>query len=273
MGSCQPLPYCKECLLKTCETNEPITMSYYHRFMTGMYRSYWPHLNRSLRSCSAPRHVPEPVPSRITRAASTPFYSSIFTETPRYERAVSVPRQLAYSYDTRCIVTPPPATHYSDFDYKVMDYMGRLDREDSIRSNINTTRVTKTTSSSYTGSTNTYSYSSTANQYQSGSYSRDNYSSDNYSGGNYTSADILGSWKHYNLSGATLNSRTTRAKSPLMDRELIRYYGKKPNYIGDVSSGAACDFRHYNYRRVPYFGGSDDYQFIRRKEYRGGRCT
>merc|ERR1711970_879504 len=186
-----------------------------------------------------------------TRAASTPFYSSIFTETPRYERAVSVPRQLAYSYDTRCIVTPPPVTHYSDFDYKVMDYMGRLDREDSIRSNINTTRVTKTTSSSYTGSTNT----------------------DNYSGGNYTSADILGSWKHYNLSGATLNSRTTRAKSPLMDRELIRYYGKKPNYIGDVSSGAACDFRHYNYRRVPYFGGSDDYQFIRRKEYRGGRCT
>merc|ERR1719153_1510059 len=109
-----------------------------------------------------------------------------------------------------------------------MDYMGRLDREDSIRSNINTTRVTKTTSSSYTGSTNTYSYSSTANQYQ---------------GGSYSSADILGTWKHYNLSGATLNSRTTRAKTPLMDRELIRYYGKKPNYIGDVSSGAACDFR------------------------------
>jgi len=278
MGSYQPLPYCKVCLVKTCETNEPITMSYYHRFMTGMYRSYWPHLNRSLRSCSAPRHVPEPVPSRITRAASTPFYSSIYTEPPRYERAVSVPRQLAYSYDTRCIVTPPPATQYSNFDYKVMDYMGRLDREDTIRSNINTTRVTKSTSSSYYGSANSHSYSSTANQYQSGNYSRDNYSSDNYlrdnySGGNYSSADILGSWKHYNLSGATLNSRITRAKSPLMDRELIRYYGKKPNYMGDVSSGAACDFRHYNYRRVPYFGGSDDYQFIRRKEYRGGRCT
>merc|ERR1712212_76430 len=181
MGSCQPLPYCKECLLKTCETNEPITMSYYHRFMTGMYRSYWPHLNRSLRSCSAPRHVPEPVPSRITRAASTPFYSSTYTPTtPRYERAVSVPRQLTYSYDTRCIVTPPPATQYSNFDYKVMDYMGKLDREDTIRSNINTTRVTKTTSSSYSG-----------NQYQSGNYSRDNYSHDNYSGGNYSSADIL----------------------------------------------------------------------------------
>jgi len=268
MGSYQSLPYCEVCLVKTCETNEPITMSYYHRFMTGMYRSYWPHLNRSLRSCSAPRHVPEPVPSRISRAASTPFYSSTFTQAPRYEREVSVPRQLSYSYDTRCIVTPPPATQYSDFDYKVMDYMGRLDREDTIRHNINTTRLRQTTSTSYSGSTNTQSYSSTTNQYQSG-----NYSSDSYSRGNYSTADILGSWKHYNLSGATLNSRTTRAKSPLMDRELIRYYGKKPNYIGDVSSGAACDFRHYNYRRVPYFGGSDDYQFIRRKEYRGGRYT
>merc|ERR550519_2190184 len=169
----------------------------------------------------SPRHVPEPVPSRITRAASTPFYSSTYTPTtPRYERALSVPRQLAYSYDTRCIVTPPPSTQYSNFDYKVMDYMGKLDREDTIRSNINTTRVTKTTSSSYSGSTNSHSYSSSANQYQSGNYSRDN-----YSGSNYSSADILGSWKHYNLSGATLNSRTTRAKSPLLDRELIRYYG------------------------------------------------
>merc|ERR1712013_766534 len=243
MGSYQPLPYCEVCLVKTCETNEPITMSYYHRFMTGMYRSYWPHLNRSLRSCSAPRHVPEPVPSRISRAASTPFYSSTFTQAPRYEREVSVPRQLSYSYDTRCIVTPPPPTQYSDFDYKVMDYMGRLDREDTIRHNINTTRLRQTTSTSYSGSTNTQSTTSTTNQYQSG-----NYSSDSYSRGN-------------------------RAKSPLMDRELIRYYEKKPNYIGDVSSGAACDFRHYNYRRVPYFGGSDDYQFIRRKEYRGGRYT
>ena len=99
--SYQSLPYCEVCLVKTCETNEPITMSYYHRFMTGMYRSYWPHLNRSLRSCSAPRHVPEPVPSRISRAASTPFYSSTFTQAPRYEREVSVPRQLSYSYDTR----------------------------------------------------------------------------------------------------------------------------------------------------------------------------
>merc|ERR1711931_573937 len=153
--------------------------------MTGVYRSYWPHLNRSLRSCSAPRHVPEPVPSRISRAASTPFYSSTYT-TPVYERAVSVPRQLIYSYDTRCIVTPPPATQYSDFDYKVVDYMSRLDREDTIRNNINTTRVSKTTSTSYSWSTNTQSTTSTTNQYQSGYYSNDSYSR-----GNYSTADIL----------------------------------------------------------------------------------
>ena len=41
------------------------------------------------------------------------------------------------SLSLRSIVTPPPATHYSDFDYKVMDYMGRLDREDTVKSTIN----------------------------------------------------------------------------------------------------------------------------------------
>jgi len=228
-------------------------MSYY-RYMTGVYRSYWPELRRSLRSCSAPRHIPEAVPSRISRASSLPFYSAPYGDTPHYERAVSVPRQLSYSYDTRCIVTPPPATQYSNFDYKVLDYMGRLDREDSIRTNINTTRMgrsrTTTTSSHYVSS----SYSSTGTHHQA-DYSQ----------------DILGRWKHYNLSGATLAMRDSRARSPLLSRELCRYFEKKPNYIGDASSGAAEHFRHYNYGRVPYFGGSDDYRFIKRKEYRGGR--
>ena len=36
-------------------------MSYY-RYITGIYKSYWPELNRSLRSSSSPRHIPEPVP-------------------------------------------------------------------------------------------------------------------------------------------------------------------------------------------------------------------
>ena len=36
-------------------------MSYY-RYITGIYKSYWPELNRTLRSSSAPRHIPEAVP-------------------------------------------------------------------------------------------------------------------------------------------------------------------------------------------------------------------
>ena len=125
-------------------------MSYY-RYITGTYRSYWPDLNRSLRSCSAPRHIPEAVPSRISRASSVPpstFYSTSYfnrgrSATPYRDRSVSVPRQLSYSYDSRSIVTPPPATHYSDFDYKVMDYMGRLDREDTVKSNITRSRIAR----------------------------------------------------------------------------------------------------------------------------------
>jgi hypothetical protein len=43
-----------------------------------------------------------------------------------------------------------------------------------------------------------------------------------------------------------------------------RYYEtkKRVDYIGDVSSGGSKDFRYYNYRRVPYFGGSDGYQYV-----------
>ena len=38
-------------------------MSYY-RYITGIYKSYWPELNRTLRSSSAPRHIPEAVPRK-----------------------------------------------------------------------------------------------------------------------------------------------------------------------------------------------------------------
>ena len=37
-----------------------------------------------------------------------------------------------------------------------------------------------------------------------------------------STGDVLGSWKHYNLSGQTLNERNNRAKSPLVTRELDR---------------------------------------------------
>ena len=105
-----------------------------------------------------------------------------------------------------------------------------------------------------------------------------NYYDGNKHSGDYLypiTTDVLGSWKHYNLSGDTLNYRNSRAKSPLVTRELnrcfilssstafvfllTRYYEKRANYVGDVSSAGSA-FRHYNYRRVPYFGGSDGYQ-------------
>merc|ERR1712106_901857 len=117
-----------------------LKMSYY-RYITGVYKSYWPELNRTLRSSSVPIHVPEPVPCRSSRASSVPaseFYSDIYfsrgtSATPFCDRALSVPRQLSSSYDPRSLVSQPPATHYSDFDYKVIDYMSRLDKEDTVR--------------------------------------------------------------------------------------------------------------------------------------------
>ena len=89
------------------------------RFITGIYKSYWPELNRTLRSSSSPRHVPQPVPSkyfyaacykyfyrvpaRSARASSLPpaseYYANSYfggrvTARPFNERALSMPRQV-----------------------------------------------------------------------------------------------------------------------------------------------------------------------------------
>ena len=40
-------------------------------------------------------------------------------------------------------MTPSPATQYSDFDYKVLDYMGRLNREDMVRNYVSQTRASR----------------------------------------------------------------------------------------------------------------------------------
>jgi len=265
-------------------------MSYY-RYITGVYKSYWPELNRTLRSSSSPRHIPEAVPHRASRASSVPpssFYSNSFfsrgtSATPFRERSTSVPRQLSYSYDTRCIVSSPPETHYSDFDYKVINYMGRLDREDTVRSTVSQSRMSRATTPAYPVRSYSSSYNSydtrTSMEYASptnhglGSFSS-NY---NYYDGNKHSTDylypitndVLGSWKHYNLSGDTLNYRNMRSKSPLITREINRYYEKKQNYIGSLSS--STDFSHYNCRRTPYFGASDEYQLMKHKPFQGRR--
>ena len=79
--------------------------------------------------------------------------------------------------------------------------------------------------------------------------------------------EVMGTWKHFNLSRSTLEGRQRRETSPLESRELDRYFGthKRRDYLGSVSSGCATDFRHYNYRRVPYLGGSDHYSYLNRK--------
>ena len=49
-----------------------VNMSYY-RYITGVYKSYWPQLNRTLRSSSVPRHVPQVhLDERSARASSVP---------------------------------------------------------------------------------------------------------------------------------------------------------------------------------------------------------
>jgi hypothetical protein len=251
-------------------------MSYY-RYITGVYKSYWPQLNRTLRSSSVPRSTPDLDLGRYTRAttvAPSSFYSNTFFSheaTPFRDRAMSVqPSSYSYSYSTR---TPS----YSNFDYKVMDYMGQLERDDHVRNTVSSSRRSYT--SNYT--TNTSSTSSSSSTYRDGDYRTGFAHKYNYYDGNkhlpdylYNStSDLLGSWRHYNLSGSTLTERNQRAKSPLQTRELDRYYGtkKRVDYIGDISSGSAKDFRYYSYRRVPYFGGSDNYSYMKHRPTGGRR--
>merc|ERR1712038_461021 len=210
-----------------------LAMTYY-RYITGVYKSYWPELNRTLRSSSVPRHVPQPVPARTSRASSVP--SSSFCSSSRYS---------ATPFRDRALSVPPREYHYSDLDYKVMDYQSRLAREDTIKTCINQTRKQ--------WSAMLYNY-----------YESDKCSSD------YLPRSVMGDWKHFHLSQDTLNYRNNRARSPLVTREINRYYEKRSNYVGDVSS-AGSDFRHYNYRRVPYFGGSDGYKFMKTNPFQGSR--
>ena len=60
-----------------------------------------------------------------------------------------------------------------------------------------------------------------------------------------------------------------RIHSSLHDTQYLywdRYFGtqRRTDYLGSVSSGGSTDFRHYNYRRVPYLGGSDHFSYLNR---------
>lgn len=259
-------------------------MSYY-RYITGVYKSYWPELNRTLRSSSCPRSTPDRDAGRNSRAttvAPSSFYSNTFFSheaTPFRDRAMSCQPRTSSTHSYTSSYTPTHTStytpSYSNFDYKVMDYTNKLERDDNVRNTVSSSRRTFT--SNYTTKTDTSSNS----MYRDSNYSPSFANKYNYYDGNkfqpdylYNStSDMLGSWKHYNLSGQTLNERNHRAKSPLQSRELDRYYGtkKRVDYIGDISSGCAKDFRYYNYRRVPYFGGSDNYSYMKYKPTGGRR--
>merc|ERR1712243_388989 len=208
------------------ENNE---MSYY-RYITGIYKSFWPELNRTLRSSSSPRHVPQPVPSRIERAFSMPpteFYSNSYfagrvTARPFNERAISMPRQVSYSYDTRCIVSPArevqttsqDSSHYTDFDYKVINCMGQLAREDTVKSSVARSRYDRSQKRTYSGDSFTSKY-----DYYDGNKHLIDYLYD-------STKDVLGYFKNYNLSRETLRLRNMRSVSPMRTRELDRYFEK-----------------------------------------------
>ena len=79
-------------------------------------------------------------------------------------------------------------------------------------------------------------------------------------------------WFQENLGGSLTESKSF---SYLING--LRYYGtqKRSDYIGSVSSGGSSDFRYYNYRRVPYLGGSDHYSLLNKMvlEAQSLRCA
>ena len=123
---------------------------------------------------------------------------------------------------------------------EVVDYMGRLGRQDSLREFISQSRQQQVHTAHYC-----QAYGEVlqlTRQYPAESY-RSNYNyydCDKYSGDYLypvrqvllavspavlyrTTQDVLGNWKHYSLSRDTLRERNERATSPLVARELTRY--------------------------------------------------
>jgi len=241
-------------------------MSYY-RYISGIYKSNWPDLNRPLRSSSVPRHVPSIDYSRYTRSTSVPPVNRTrYAASPFRDRATSSPPEPRYSS------LSSGQYHYSDFDYKVINYMSKLSCLDAAQQYVSTARTIREIESKPKYPEE--SFRSQYNYYDSNKYNTDYlYPVTN---------QVYGTWKHYNLSSQTLNERNQRATSPLVSRELTRYFGtkKRSNYLMDESSGSNNDFRYYNYRRVPYMGGSDNLKYMEHKPFRrysngngnGGRC-
>jgi len=242
----------------------------YIRYIPCIYKSDLPGLNRTLRSSSVPRHVPDIDYSRYRRSTSVPPISQTrYAASPFRDRAASIapaPRPFRRSNIL------DSGSHYTDFDIKVINYMAKLTSLDDIKL--------------YVTSAKTLRDIETKPKYPVDSFrSRYDYYDTKKFNGDYLypeSKQVLGNWRHYNLSSQTLNERNQRSNSPLVTRELTRYFGtqKRTNYLFDESSGNSSDLRYYNYRRVPYMGGSDNLKYMQHKPFRrysngngnGGRC-
>ena len=139
---------------------------------------------------------------------------------------------------------------YIKLHLQVMDYASRLDREETTRSYINQRKAyvaeTESPSNSFRSRYDYYSAMKHENDFL------------------YDRSSVGRDFHCFRKSKATLEARNQRAKSPLATRELERYYKteRRTSFIGDVSSGGSRDFRFYNYRAVPYFGGSDYYTYV-----------
>jgi len=194
------------------------------------------------------------------------FYSSRRNvASPFADRALSVPPSTFTSgYSSSSSAS---SSHYSDFDCKVMSYAAELSRQETNRRAVSRSR-------DYT------SDYKVARHYNIGrNYPEDSFSSryDYYDGNKHGSdglypcnKDVLGTWKHYNISAETLAARNTRARSPLQSRELDRYFEtrKRVNYIGDCSAGGTSDFRYYNYSKATASCGSQIFPLQEEKRER-----
>jgi len=202
------------------------------------------------------------VTNRFMRASTVGPTDYIYTSAMpfAYEAEKAVERLMARRAASVEPVIKKPFTYsqayqtggngYSAFDYKVMDYASRLDREETTRSYINQRKAyvaeTESPSNSFRSRYDYYSAMKHENDFL------------------YDRSSVGRDFHCFRKSKATLEARNQRAKSPLATRELERYYKteRRTSFIGDVSSGGSRDFRFYNYRAVPYFGGSDYYTYV-----------
>jgi len=224
---------------------------------SNFYTSQLADTSRYMRSASV-----GPCENLYTFSSAMPFALEADKATERVmaRRAASVepvilPRK-SFSYADHYASNCQPGAGYSAFDYKVIDYGSRLDREETTRSYINQRKAQLATEPVARYEPNTYR--SRYDYYGAMKHEKDFM---------YDRSSVERDFHCYRKSKQTLEARNQRAKSPLATRELDRYYGteKRSSFSGDVSSGGSRDFRFYNYRAVPYFGGSDNYALSKRR--------